>query len=240
MTRRVFVAGAGGAIGQPLVRLLVDAGFKVFGTTRSAERAATLKKLGASPVVVDVFDAAALTQEATKAEPEIVIHQLTDLAQGTDPARNARIRNEGTRNLVAAAQAAGARRLIAQSILWVYAPGGEPHGEDDRLDLEATGPRALTVGGVVALERQVLGAAPLTSVVLRYGQLYGPNTGRAVANDVPSPVHVDAAAAAAWLAVDKGSGVYNIAETNALVRVDKAKRELRWDAAFRLPARLAR
>ncbi len=190
--------------------------------------------------MVDVFDAGALTKEAETAAPEIVIHQLTDLAQGTDPARNARVRDIGTRNLVAAAQAAGARRIIAQSILWVYAAGGEPHDEEAPLDLDATGPRAFTVGGVVALERQVLEATPMTSVVLRYGQLYGPNTGRAVANDVPSPVHVDAAAAAAWLAIDKGGGIYNIAETNALVRTEKAKRELGWDAAFRLPARLAR
>jgi nucleoside-diphosphate-sugar epimerase len=240
MTRRVFLAGAGGAIGQPLVRLLVDSGFKVFGTTRSAERAGLLKKLGATPMVLDVFDADALTKAAQAAEPEVVIHQLTDLAQGIDPARNARIRAEGTRNLVAAARAAGAARLVAQSIAWVYAEGQEPHGEDDPLDRDATGARALTVGGVVALENSVLGAAPITGVVLRYGQLYGPNTGRAVADNVPSPLHVDAAAAAAWVAVDKGKGIYNVAEPNAFVRTDKAKRELGWDAAFRLPSRLAR
>src|SRR5262249_50821828 len=116
MTRRVFLAGAGGAIGQPLVRLLADRGFKGFGTTRSPERAKLLKKLGAAAIVVDVFDDEALSRAAQDAEPEIVIHQLTDLAQGIDPERNARVRDVGTRNLVAAAREAGAVRLVAQSI----------------------------------------------------------------------------------------------------------------------------
>jgi nucleoside-diphosphate-sugar epimerase len=143
--------------------------------------------------------------------------------------RNARIRREGTRNLVDAAVAAGARRFIAQSIAWAYAPGAEPYDEDAPLDLAAEGRRAVSVGGVVALEQAVVGA-PLEGIVLRYGQLYGPGTGADV-RDGASPVHVDDAARAAVLALDRGRpGVYNIAERGGAVDVGKADRELGWRA----------
>jgi nucleoside-diphosphate-sugar epimerase len=244
MTRTVFVAGATGAIGRPLVRLLCEAGFGVFGTTRSREKAAALRATRATPVVVDVYDASALTRALLDARPEIVIHQLTDLPPGLDPsrmaesvARNARIRSEGTRHLVAAAVEAGARRFIAQSIAWAYAPGPEPHREDDPLDLGAQGTRAVSVGGVAALEGLTLGSPPLEGIVLRYGQIYGPGTGATDGAGV-SPVHVDAAAHAALLAIDRARpGAYNVAEPNRHVATEKARRELGWDPAFRLPAR---
>ena len=127
---KIFLAGAGGVIGRRLTPLLHRAGHVVAGTTRSADKAAALRALGAEPVVVDVFDAAALTRAVVAAAPQVVIHQLTDLpfAPNTPQyqeglARNARLRIEGTRNLVAAAKAAGVKRLIAQSIAFVYAPG---------------------------------------------------------------------------------------------------------------------
>jgi nucleoside-diphosphate-sugar epimerase len=130
--RRIFLAGAAGVIGR-LTPLLVANGHSVWGATRSPNNCEFLRKLGARPVVVDVFDAAALAAAVLEAEPEIVIHQLTDLSVLLDPAkrsaalaRNARIRDEGTRNLVAAARKAGARRLVAQSIAWAYAPGARP------------------------------------------------------------------------------------------------------------------
>ena len=88
--------------------------------------------------------------------------------------RNARIRDEGTRNLVRAAIAAGARRLIAQSIAWAYAPGPEPHRETDPLDTGAEGMRGISVRGVAALENRTLNSPPLEGLVLRYGRLYGP------------------------------------------------------------------
>jgi nucleoside-diphosphate-sugar epimerase len=122
--------------------------------------------------------------------------------------------------------------MIAQSIVWMYAPGPEPHREDDALDLGAEGTRAINVRGVVALERAVLEASPLEGVVLRYGWLYGPG-----ANDKPagSPgLHVDAAANAAVLAIEHGPpGAYNIAEPGPLVSIDKARRDLGWDPGFR-------
>lgn len=242
MTHRIFLAGATGAIGKRLIPLLRAAGHHVVGTTRFDKRAPALRALGAEPVIVDVFEVDALRQAMAAAKPDIVIHQLTDLPPGLDPAnmadaigRNARIRDEGTRNLIKAAIAAGARRLIAQSIAWMYAPGPQPHREDDPLDQAAKGPRGVTLAGVAALETQTLRSPPLDGIVLRYGQLYGPGTGSDEARG-QAPLHVDAAAYAAFLAIDRGTpGFYNIAEPNDLIATGKAHRELGFDAGFRLP-----
>ena len=243
MSYRIFLAGASGAIGRRLVPLLREAGHYVSGTTRVEARAATLRTLGVEPVIVDVFDRDALLRAVGKARPDIVIHQLTDLPPALDPVlmaaairRNARIRDEGTRNLVDAAIAAGATRMIAQSIAWMYAPGPQPHGENDPLDTKADGARGISLAGVVALEKRVLQSPPLEGIVLRYGQIHGPGTG----SDVPRPIaplHVDAAAFAALLAIEHGApGIYNIAEPNDLIATDKARAQLGWDAGFRLPA----
>lgn len=242
MGHRIFLAGASGAIGQRLIPQLLAAGHQVTGTTRNAEKAATLRALGAEPAIVDVFDAEALSRSMLAARPDIVVHQLTDLPPGLDPSRmgeavlrNARIRDEGTRNLVAAAVASGVRRMVAQSIAWAYAPGSEPHGEADPLEVGASGNRGISVGGVIALEKAVLNA-PFAGVVLRYGQLYGPGTGTETAAGA-SPVHVDAAAYAALLALDKGApGAFNVTEPNPAVSTQKAVGELGWRADFRLPA----
>lgn len=241
MSHRIFLAGATGAIGKRLIPLLRVAGHHVVGTTRFDAKTATLRALDAEPVVVDVFEVDALRQAMIAAKPDIVIHQLTDLPPGLDPAkmadaieRNVRIRQEGTRNLIEAAIAAGARRLIAQSIAWMYAPGQQPHREDDPLDQAAKGPRGMTLAGVVSLETQTL-RSPLDGIVLRYGQLYGPGTGSDAARG-QAPLHVDAAAHAAFLAIDRGApGFYNIAEPNDLIATDKARHELGFDAGFRLP-----
>ncbi|MBN9221204.1 MAG: NAD(P)-dependent oxidoreductase [Mesorhizobium sp.] len=242
MAYRIFLAGASGAIGRRLVPQLLDAGHAVIGMTRQAGKAEELRALGVEPVIVDVFDAGALSQAVLAAKPDIVIHQLTDLPSGLEPSkmgeaivRNARIRAEGTSNLVEAAKAAGARRLIAQSIAWAYAPGPQPYSESDPLDADAEGNRGISVGGVIALEKAVL-SAPLAGIVLRYGQLYGPGTG-AEAPTGGSPVHVDAAGHAALLALDRGhAGIFNVAEPNQAVSTRKAVEELGWRADFRLPA----
>jgi len=237
---KIFLAGAAGAVGKRLVPLLLDAGHHVVGTTRSPTKADALRAVGVEPVVVDVFDVPALSRAVFTARPDVLVHQLTDLPAGLDPARmaegtrrNARMRREGTRNLVAGALAAGAPRLVAQSIAWMYAPGPQPHREEDPLDVNATGTRAITANGVATLERLTVGSPPIEGVVLRYGHLYGPGTG-ANAAEIPS-LHVDAAALAALLAIDKvRSGIYNIAEPNAYLSTDKARRELGFDSSFRL------
>jgi hypothetical protein len=152
---KIFLAGATGAIGKRLVPLLLRAGHDVVGTTRSPTKAHALRAAGVEPVVVDVFDASALSRAVTDARADVVLHQLTDLPPGLDPTqmaegtlRNARMRREGTKNLVAAMHRAGVYRLVAQSIAWMYAPGPEPHSEDDPLDVYAEGTRAITAAGV--------------------------------------------------------------------------------------------
>jgi nucleoside-diphosphate-sugar epimerase len=231
---RIFVAGAGGVVGRRLIPLLRQSGYEVFGTTRSPDRARELERAGVTPVIVDAYDRQALVRAVGAVSPGVIIHQLTDLSGGFAPekidetrARNARLRVEGTRNLVAAAHAASARRLIAQSLVWVYTPGPEPHSESDPIDP--------TQHGVAALESAVLNAKPIEGVVLRYGWFYGPG-----ANQKPggSPgLHVDAAAQAAVLAIERGApGAYNIAEASPHATIEKAQRELGFDPAFRLAA----
>jgi nucleoside-diphosphate-sugar epimerase len=236
----IFLAGASGAIGRRLAPLLVADGWRVVGTTRSADKAPLLRAMGVEPVVVDVFDADALRGILGDVRPEVVIHQLTDLPHALEASkmsdalvRNARLRDEGTRNLVAAAVRAGARRLIAQSIGFIYAEGPTPHREEDPFLPETHPVYGETVTGVLSLERQVL-EAPLEGVVLRYGLFYGPGTGFD-APIAPGSVHVDAAAKAAQLAITRAQpGVYNVAEADGSVDVEKATRVLGWAAGFRI------
>jgi nucleoside-diphosphate-sugar epimerase len=221
--------------------LLLGAGHDVTGSTRTEKVARELESAGLHGVIADVFDADALKRAVAAARPEVVIHQLTDLPRAlTDEKelaaaypRNARIRIEGTRNLVAAAKAAGAQRFIVQSIAFAYAAGREPHVETDPLNV-ADGPRVVTVRAAVDMTRQVL-ASGMEAVVLRYGLLYGPGTWTEGPARQP-PVHVDAAAHAAFLAVTRGSGIYNIADEGGTVSIAKARKELGFDPAFRLPA----
>ena len=118
----------------------------------------------------------------------------------------------------------------------MYAPGPQPHSEQDPLDIDAQGMRAITVAGVVTLERLAISSPPIEGIVLRYGHLYGPNTGSDIAGEAPS-LHVDAAASAALLAVGKAhKGIYNIAEPNAYLSVEKARREIGFDPSFRIDA----
>lgn len=239
---RIFLAGASGAIGRRLVRLLREDGHVVTGSARTAEGRQALERLGCTAVDIDVFDAQKLVRVLTDARPDIVIHQLTalprdpaELAQPAVVERNALLRREGTANLVHAAEQARATRLIAQSIAWAYAPKTPPYLETDPLDVAAAGTRAITVsGGVVPLEHAALASKDMEGVVLRYGQLYGPGTWRDEPAG-PSPVHVDAAAFAALLAIDRGPpGIYNIAEPQSEVSSEKAIRALGWRHDFRL------
>lgn len=238
--RHVLVAGATGVIGRRLVPLLLQRGYAVTGLTRSPERARGLDAMGATGRVVDVADGAALIDVVTALRPDVVIHQVTDLATPTgqpigelELARTARIRDEGTAHLVAAARAAGATRFVAQSLAGLYAHGPEPHSEADPL-MPAEQDGSATLRGIVALERIVMSARDLEGVILRYGWLYGPGTGLADAWSPPG-VHVDAAAWAAALAVESGRpGVYNIADEDGPVSVHAARVELGWAPGLRL------
>lgn len=192
---RVFLAGATGVIGVRLLPLLVGAGHKVAGMTRSPDKAPTIAALGAMPVVCDVFDAVALVEAVVGFAPDLVMHQLTDLPDHRDEIseyapRNNRIRTEGTRNLLASAAATGARRLLAQSIAWTPPGGGAAIAGHERLVLDAGG------------------------VVVRYGQLYGPGT--YYCDDLPSPprIHVDRAAQRTMALLDAPRGVVVLTDEN--------------------------
>ena len=235
MSRKVLIAGASGVIGKALVKLLIEADFLVYGTTRHPEKVKDIEATGATAVVIDVYDAERLKEELIRIQPWGVVHQLTDLPRGLSPdlmaravENNARIRTEGTRNLVAAAKAAGASRLVAQSIAWAYRPGDTPYLETHPLDVDAQGSRGVSVGGVAALEHQVLNEPALHGIVLRYGQLHGPDTGSDEPGGV-SPVHVQAAAYAVLLALRSDEvGIFNITEDNSTVSNEKARRVLGW------------
>ncbi len=221
---RVLLAGATGAIGRLLLPLLVAEGHEVFGCSRSASGLEQIRSQGAEPIQADVFDRELLAAAVSRVRPEAIIHQLTALSAG-NAQENARIRREGTRNLVDAALAAGTQRLIAQSIAWIYEPGLEPARESTPLDSTDVEPRATTVRAVRALEAA---AAELPEhVVLRNGTFYGPGTwyaagglmeqrlraGKLAANDsVTSFIHVRDAARAALQALRWPSGTYHVVD----------------------------
>jgi nucleoside-diphosphate-sugar epimerase len=176
-----------------LVPLLVEAGHEVAGMSRSPERAGVLRSLGATPVVCDVFDAEGLERVVTEYAPELVMHQLTDLPD--DPAQiresasaNARIRREGTANLLAAAGGAGATRFLAQSVAWELPGDGEVAARE--------------------MERMVLDAG---GVVVRYGQFYGPGTYHAGPPDGPR-ISIDDAARRTLDVLTAPSGVVELVD----------------------------
>ena len=234
---RVFVAGATGAIGRPLVARLLAAGHEVTGMTRSEERAEGLRASGAEAVVCDVFDAGALDRAVAGARPEVVVNELTDIPPALNPRRYEsemaglnRIRTEGYRNLIRASQQAGARKLIAESIAFVYAPGDGPASEDEPVWSDVAEPFATTLRATVEGERAVLDSG-LEPLVLRYGWFYGPGTtyapdGALLAmirqrrypvagggKGVSSFVHVEDAADATVAAVgSRATGILNVVD----------------------------
>ena len=234
---RVFVAGASGVIGRRLVRILVAAGHEVTGMTRRPARAERIEQEGCRAAVVDVFDADRLVRVVSLARPEVVIHQLTDLAvpnpsllDTTLLQRTARLRDEGTANLIVAAVAAGAGRVIAQGIAWVRPSASGRAGGDEA----PSGSETVTERGVRSLERRVLGDSRFDGLVLRYGRLYGPGTWTETPPEPPT-VHVDAAAYAAALAVDHGSpGAYDVVDDGGPVTNERAGRELGWRPGWRM------
>jgi nucleoside-diphosphate-sugar epimerase len=192
---RIFLAGASGVIGTRLIPLLVNAGHTVGGMTRSANKAAMLAKLGAEPIVVDVFDRTALIEAVRNFEPDVVLNELTDLPDDVtkidDHADlNARIRTEGNQNLIEAARQSGSPKLLAQTVAWQL-----PDGPDAR--------------AVAELERAVLAEG---GVVLSYGQFYGPDTYNEGAIPAEPRVQIDRAAERTVELLDSPSGVVVITD----------------------------
>lgn len=194
--RRIFFAGASGVIGARLVPLLIDAGHTVGAMTRSAGKAARLAALGAQPIVCDVFDRPALTRAVRSFAPDVLLHELTDLPDDLAelPAEslvNARIRAEGTRNLIEALDISRPAKVIAQSVAWTMQPGREAEA-------------------VAFLEEAVLAAE---GVVLRYGLFYGAGT-YYPGELPPAPrVHIDTAVAVTLKALDAAPGVMTVVDS---------------------------
>jgi nucleoside-diphosphate-sugar epimerase len=181
---KVLIAGATGVIGRQLVPVLLEQGHEVAAMTRSGEKLESLRAQGAEPLLADALDPRAVQEAFESAQPQAVIHQLTSIPQRINPRtmvrdfeQNDRLRVEGTANLVAAAQAVGAQRIVAQSIAFSYAPGppGTIHREGDPLLAEAEAPKPYrrSARAIAELEQTVLAA---DGVVLRYGYFYGPGS----------------------------------------------------------------
>jgi nucleoside-diphosphate-sugar epimerase len=235
---RVFIAGAGGAIGRRLVPRLVERGHDVTASTRSADTHEELRALGAEPIVMDGLDTGSVAHAIAHAAPEVVVHQMTALGGGTDLrhfdrsfALTNRLRTEGTDHLLAAALAAGARRMVAQSFTgWPNARGPRAlQTEADPLDPSPPSAQRQTMAAIRHLERALLDAASLEGVVLRYGSLYGPGTSLAGefaqlirARKLPlvgggrgvwSFVHIDDAAAATVAAIENSvTGLFDVVD----------------------------
>jgi len=221
---KIFLAGASGVVGRRLIPLLTAGGHTVSGTTRDPNKSDFLRSLGADPVVVDVYDRAGLFAAVGAARPDAVIHQLTDLTH-LDFVANARVRTEGTRNLVDAARAVGVRRMVTQSFWGVYVPGEGLADEETPLYVDAPEPWDGIAQPIAKME-QIADELP-ESVVLRYGLFYGRETafdrqGRMaervrqrqmpVNENVVSFLHIDDAAISARQALAWPAGVYNVAD----------------------------
>lgn len=239
---KIFVAGATGAIGRPLIAGLLAQGHEVVALTRNLEKARTLAQQGVEAVIADVFDADAVQVAINDAQPEVVIEQLTSLPKTYTPESmqatgelNKRIRLEGGANVLAAAQAAGVRRYLRQSIAFWAVPGIGLASEETPLSLDASPAVAADAHTVTELEQRLLETPNLEGIVLRYGFLYGPGTWFAPDGDVAkqvrqqqfpivgsgegvwSWVHIEDVAAATVAAVEQGNpGIYLITDDRPL------------------------
>ncbi|MCP9485057.1 MAG: NAD(P)-dependent oxidoreductase [Gaiellaceae bacterium MAG52_C11] len=238
---KIFVAGATGALGRPLVQQLTGRGHEVVGMTRSESKQDLLRDLGARPVVADALDPDALARAVAEADPDVIVHQLTAIGafnprrMDRDFAATNRLRTEGTDHLLAAGRAVGIERFVAQSFApWVFArTGGPVKSEDDLLDTDPPAQVRTTLEAIKYLEQAVTGAAWTEGIALRYGGFYGPGTSLGLdplgeqvemvrarkfplagkGTGVFSFIHIEDAAAATVEAIEHGRrGVYNVVD----------------------------
>lgn len=183
---RVFVAGSTGAVGKSLVPLLLESGYEVIALTRTPQKGRELEALGAKVALADALEREQLTEAIRKAEPEVIIHQLTALANAgnfkkfdEEFALTNRLRTEVTDTMLAAARMVGTRRFIAQSFCgWPFArEGGHVKTEEDPLDPTPPASFSKTLAAIRYLEDTVRRTVDLQALALRYGSLYGPGTG---------------------------------------------------------------
>ena len=239
---KIFVAGATGVIGRPLITQLIAKRHDVIALTRSPESARTLAEQGVEPAIADVFDADAVKAAVVRAKPEVVIEQLTALpktytteSMSAAAPLNHRIRVEGGANVLAAAQAAGVRRYLRQSIAFWGVPGNGLADEETPLSVDASPAVAADARTVNEIEHHLLETPDIEGIILRYGFFYGPGTWFAVDGDVARQVrqqqfpivgngtgvwswlHVDDAAIATVAAAERGNpGIYLITDDRPL------------------------
>ena len=239
---KIFVAGGTGAIGRPLIAQLLARGHTIAALTRSPEKAQALLDQGIEPAIADVFDVDAVKTVVNRAQPEVVIEQLTALpktytreSMNAAAALNNRIRLEGGANVLAAAQAAGVRRYLRQSVAFYAIPGPELADEDTPLAFDASPAVAAGARELTELEHRLLGNPNIEGIVLRYGFFYGPGTWFNPDGDVARQVrqqqfpivgngegvwswlHIEDAAIATVAAAERGNpGIYLIADDQPL------------------------
>ena len=237
---KIFVAGATGALGRPLIKQLVERGREVTGMTRSESKQELLRELGARPVVADALDPDSVARAVAEAEPDVIVHQLTAIGEFNprhmerDFAATNRLRTEGTDHLLAAGRAVGVKRFVAQSFApWPYArTGGPVKSEDDPLDTTPPAQIRTTLEAIKHLEQAVTGAEWTEGIALRYGGFYGPGTSISLpegeqiemvkkrkfpiagkGTGVWSFIHIEDAAAATVEAIEHGRrGIYNVVD----------------------------
>lgn len=212
---RILIVGGSGVIGTRLISRLVDGGHEVVATTRRIDNIPRLVELGAHGVQLDVYDAGQTADVVAAASPDLIIDELTDLSSH-DTDANARIRREGTANLVDAALKAGVDRMIVQSIAWVFPDGQTPATEEEEI-----------VAGSAVDTMEALTRRMPHWTVLRCGMLYGPTTWYApdgpvaasvrageypATGQITSFVHIDDAVAATVQSIGWPDGIYHIVD----------------------------
>jgi 2-alkyl-3-oxoalkanoate reductase len=239
---KIFVAGGTGAIGRPTLDQLLARGHNVIALTRTPERAQSLAAQGIEPAIADVFDAESVKAAVIRAQPEVVIEQLTALprtytreSMNATAALNTRIRSEGGANVLAAAKAAGVRRFLKQSMAFWGIPGAGLADEETPLSLDASPAVAADARLVTETEHRLLQTPDLEGIALRYGFFYGPGTWFNPDGDVAQQVrqqqfpivgngdgvwswlHIEDAAMATIAAAEQGNpGVYLIVDDRPL------------------------
>lgn len=232
---KILVAGATGAIGKPLIGLLIAHGYDIYGITQSKEKAAFLEEMGAQALILNVLEREAVFSAAQEMKPDVVIDMLTRLPKEYTPKamreaaeRDAKLRLEGGANLQAAAEKYGAKRYIAQSCAFWYEPGNGLADENVSFAFHATPGVSKGAQVYAKIEKRVLSSTKLAGVALRFGFFYGPGTwyhpGANMAMQIQkqefpiigegkgvwSFVHIEDAAQAIVSAVRATPGVYNI------------------------------
>ncbi|ATH61861.1 NAD-dependent epimerase/dehydratase family protein [Staphylococcus pasteuri] len=232
---KIFVTGATGLIGTKLTKRLIEEGHDVAGFTTSENGKEKLESSNVKAYIGDILKYDTIDSAIADFRPEIIINQITDL-KNVDMSANTKVRVEGSKNLIDAAQKYDVKKVIAQSIGFVYEAGEGLATEETSLDLDSTGDRKITVDGVIGLEEET--SRMDEYVVLRFGWLYGPGTwygkdgmiynqfidGKVTLSDgVTSFVHLDDAVETSIQALNFDNGIYNVADDEPVKGSDFAE-----------------